>query len=75
MTDEKQQCDNCHFSKMVQVGQYQCLHNPPQVVMVPMQTMEGTGVGAQSVFPVMPAEGWCGKWVPKHPTMPPLKAV
>ena len=75
MSKENQNCETCYFSNLVEVGTYQCQANPPQVVMVPMQTMEGTGIGAQSMFPLMPPDGWCGKWVPKQPSMPPLKAV
>lgn len=73
MTDEKQECRNCYFSTVTErLDQYMCKANPPQVVLVP--TPDG-GIGMQSVFPVVSADTWCGKWVPEIPTKPTLTTV
>lgn len=63
MQKDDQSCRTCYFSASTdQVGMYLCQARPPQVVAVPVTTIEGQGIGFQSVFPMIPAETWCGLW-------------
>jgi hypothetical protein len=59
-------CGTCpYFSPTknpeVKTRQGECRINPPVLMLLPMQTLQGQTVGIQSVFPVIHETGWCGK--------------
>lgn len=66
MKRDDQNCGNCYFSLLVDVNQYQCQESPPQAILVPVHSLDGQGVGLQSVSPPVLANGWCGRWKEKN---------
>ena len=72
MKKSEQNCSNCYFSTVTEnLSQYSCQEAPPQ--MLPVQTVQGMGI--QAVFPIMPPDGWCGKWIADAEAKPALTTV
>jgi hypothetical protein len=55
-------CARCnHFHRTSAEGG-ECRESPPKVFMIPVRTMQGDGLGFQSVFPQVNNEVWCSLW-------------
>jgi hypothetical protein len=53
-------CQACKFFMSQSQGKGECRRSPPTVLIYPTGPIV-------SVFPPMPADGWCGKFNPKEP--------
>lgn len=58
-------CLTCRFCDEIEVNrekQKVCRLNPPQVVLVPVRTLQGEGLAIQRVFPPVQDADFCGKY-------------
>ena len=53
-------CGECSFFQPVTATEGECRANPPAMFLVPVQGLQGSGVGFASQFPKVSAEAWCG---------------
>ena len=64
-------CETCAYMERMKVlgmpDQYFCHRNPPQLIVVPQQTVEGIMASPASAFPSVPGEQWCGEYAPGKP--------
>lgn len=62
-------CASCHwFTANAQaVNQGECHRYPPQIVVVPVKTLAGSGMAPGAMFPAVASDASCGEFRPKSP--------
>lgn len=59
-------CRTCkHFEMLDAKGAGTCHRNPPQILMIPQQTLQGMQLVPAGVQSSSRADGWCGEWAEK----------
>jgi len=53
-------CADCAYYAPINQETGNCNESPPKVFMVPVRTIQGEGIGFQSLAPQVPANHWCG---------------
>jgi hypothetical protein len=74
MQAEMTECGKCVFwVKSEKAGlivgepqQGECRANPPQLLVIPVQTLQGAGLSVQGHFPVTVETGYCGAGVDRE---------
>lgn len=58
-------CQQCKFysasAQIDSLGQGECRLHPPKIFLVPVQTIQGQGISAQSMFPTVRHDLCCGQ--------------
>ena len=62
-------CGVCDYMRVVE-GHAVCKRYPPQVVLVPVQTLSGQGLAIQPAYPPVKDDDFCGEF-----KVVPLKGV
>lgn len=62
-------CASCeHFTVNAQaVNQGECHRFPPQIVVVPVKTLQGMGAAPGAMFPAVASDAFCGEFRAKTP--------
>lgn len=53
-------CVDCSNFQRTTPEEGECRCNPPMIFLVPMQTLQGQGIGFASQFPKVTPQAWCG---------------
>ena len=53
-------CELCAYFSEQTFDRGECRKNPPKMFAVPMQSIQGQGIGFQAMFPIVTPSTWCG---------------